>query len=417
MNKQVLIPVYEGGGFGDIMAAIAIEETLEKRKIPTQVYFKSDLARKKYEAIFKSYKYSPIPEKEIITICPSEDDRTEELKEKTDYLIRITEYDRGINLGEDDCPKDSIVINTGLGDNTEVSAGLYVRENLERKLKNPPTREKLFRTIFREKDWEMSEKLEPFTKDADLALYYPSELAHNPRVYLSLAKEAAKRRTIPLIILGASGNFINVRENEKICKELGINYFKGTQNREPNKSDTYYIELEKIKENTFQEILSKINQTSLITGDHSLTQVIQKSMSQNPVPYFYLCAQWKIELAENIYKKLKKTDEEAATIFGNFLLLDGAIRNSALFCHEELKRLDKPGVQLLRLFTDEDLKKRFNYASKEIKKNFILEKQKKNIKEAEMLWSVQKTVANITQKILQGANIQEAIQDFLPKED
>ena len=70
-----------------------------------------------------------------------------------------------------------------------------------------------------------------------------------------------------------------------------------------------YSRREFTREDIFRWLVAMVNSPSLVTGDHSLSQMIQKSNSKLSVPFFYEMAHWKRILSKNFYLLMRKENE------------------------------------------------------------------------------------------------------------
>ncbi|MBT4375964.1 hypothetical protein HOD29_01165 [archaeon] len=414
MKNEVVIPLCEMGGFGDIIAGRAIKESLQKNKIPARMSFPNLEVKQKYEEIFGSTRnYSPKDDKPLIAICPVNDERTKEMKNKTKALIEINEYDKPSSGYK------GITINTGFGFYTNrgsVPAGIYLRDKMKTKLKNPPKKQKILEQICEETHHSMK-NMEGFL-NSDHAIAYSSSL-HTPTAYLKIIKKTEKHLEKPLYIFTMSPND-EIKEGVKtISNKLGLHHIRANYKNEPNiNCPIKVIELETIPEALFQDLLVTSNKLSLITGDHSLSQMIQKSMSNNPIPFLYMEASWKNNLTKNLTQLLEMSNSQMSELFQGFSKLDrfyqnGQIDKRNIFLSHKLGHFNKFPSDFKKLVYDTQTINEFNEAAKKIKDNFIQIRKNADIPKAETLWDVQETTVEILKNLLDGADEKEAIKDFI----
>jgi hypothetical protein len=424
---QILLPICQAGGFGDIVAGAAIAEYFQARGISFQVAYQPD-AEEKVKRIagsnWKEWLKYDEQTKKLISICPVMDHRTHEQRTKSIATINIGEYDK---YGQHtDLNNRRIGVKTGLGfqkDACRVEAGIYHRQGLEFLLNTADQsatsqeskrslRKVFIEQIIKQFPWFNSiiERQEGQILNAGYSLFYPSTLSSRGKSFLTAVKKAESHLDKPLVIFGtlAEGT---TPEIKKITEDLGLNYCSQSSpysgNNPPN---IMFVDLGTVNEEIFRWLVAMSDSTSLVTGDNSLSQMIQKANSNSPAPFFYEMAAWKYELGMELYRHMAKKHKVAAEILCSYIR-----SHSHYFMNDEKRKKKTPDMEMLaRLFYDEKLIEGYNQGVRSIRESFIEERKEAGIKKAEVLWSINQTVGEIAQNLILGKNVIEATEDFVP---
>jgi len=439
-NFNILLPICELGGFGDVVSSLSIMEYFDSVKLPYQISFNGEISEevekaeekliklignKKFRSL-KHYKGST----NIVSISPVRDKRTEEQVNKTYVDIQLSEYDRD-KIGWTDYSNHHIKIKTGLSfdhDSFGPQAGIYIRKTLESILsevdKNvvceggiEELRKKALMSTIRKYpkskfiDYFCSHEIEKVAKGG-WSLFYPGNMeAHN---FLDIASFARKNLDKPLYIFSAGNT--NKSNLKYPCLKRGITYYNlPERERRLKDEDISVIEMGYIQDFDFMQLVALTDKFSLVTGDHSLSQMIQKSQSKLKVPFVYHCPSWKLDCFRSFSEFIWKEDNNSRDIFldyGKLIERSIPIRNRLI--PSEIKKIK---LKLSKLFYDKKLINDYNKSISKVKENFINERKEKEIDKADILWSVNETLLFVVNRILDGRSCYDAVEPLLAKEE
>ena len=409
------------GGYGDIASGIDICEKLSKSKIHHDPTFNTMSALFKFQEMTGSDKmwplYEDIKDKEQITICVT-DDWLRTKNETPPPTLYVREYNTPSFANITDLNGNLIEVKTGFSSfhkYMDIQACVYEKKHLEEKLieiedymrtdELPYLKEKFLNQLVKKYGDGCENKVTKKLTQSDWAVFYPSVL-NTSWFILNVVKEAENHLEKPLVILCPTPNE-NRSKLKRQSERFNFNYSTLLRDIKKTDSNIKILELGTITDKEFQELIALSNKASLITGDHSLSMMIQKSRSQNPAPFFYLTADWKTGLAFSTDLLLRQTSEHCANLFGNFVHQSDGYITSGQIRDNSLQKKD-----MARLFYDQNLIDEFNHATSMFKEICINERKKYNVAKAKTLWSIQDTVDSIVKDLLEGADIEEAIHPF-----
>ena len=421
---KILLPISQTGGYGDV---IAVGEYLQNVDLPFEISFERG-AEEKFEYLtqhskeWKRYKSS---DNDIVSICTIYDSRTVKQTKKTKYSMLIGEYDASDSV-YNVSKNFSLNIRTGLGFNEDspmVQSGIYIRPNLEfilNTVDNAIKKDKNNTELKKELLEELSEKQISVKRlldwqqesafDSKYSLAYTSEIERESLFY-GIVESAQDKLTNNLIIFStASENRQPYIQME--AKGRGFSYINNVRIKKRNSPITI-IELGAIKESSFMDLLGVADTLSLITGDHSLSQILQKSQHKCSVPFFYQAASWKYRLSSNLHRLMKQTSPDAADLFAGYVLGTSTMQGNE-FTGLGKKLLDKE--DFAKLVYDKETIKDYNTAIKSIKNIFINERREAGIEKPEILWSVNETIGHIIQNLKAGNKVLESQKELIPRE-
>ena len=433
-NFNILLPICELGGFGDVVSSLSIMEHFNSINLPYQIHFDCDNSEKKLKILIDDKKFRSLKRYKgstnIVSISPVRDKRTEEQVNKTYVDIQLGEYDRD-KIPWTDYSNHHIRIKTGLSfdhDSFGPQAGIYTRKTLESILteidKNithkssiEELRKKAIISTIRKYpkskfiDYFYSHEIEKVVKGG-WSLFYPSDMeAHN---FLDVVSFARKKLDKPLYIFSA-GN--TSKSNLKYpCLKRGITYFNlPWRERRLKDENISVIELGFIPDFDFMQLVALTDKLSLVTGDHSLSQMIQKSQSKLKVPFVYHSPSWKLDCFRAFSKLIWKEDHNSGDIFSDYgKLVERIIPIKNRLIPSEIKKIK---LNLSKLLYDEKLINNYNKSLSKIKENFINERKEREVDKADILWSVNETLLFVVNRILDGRNCYDAVEPLLAKEE
>jgi hypothetical protein len=436
-GTEILIPICEYGGFGDIIAGMAFVEYCQKNSLPYSISFDSTTSEKKFLTASGLEKldlpvYDQSVGNKLISICPVGDRRNDIQSERSKSTIRVYEYDKG--SCSNDYERNELRVETGFGfskSNKNVQAGIYVRENLEFFLraveegKSSPggvctLKENFLESILKSheaKNKKLFSKNQEGILNGKWSLAYTSSL-NNDWYFLDILDNAQKKHNqkITLFTINPIERRNGLKEKAKSLKMSYLSVPDEIFNQNDN-SQTTVIELGEVSDKQFREITGLTDCLSLVTGDHSLTQMIQKGNSKVPVPFFYHIASWKGELFRNFLNLLKKADLASAQLFAKYGEFANPSRVNADFLEEVgLMNKNYSKMDLSSLVYDEQVINSFNKAISKVKKEFINERKRVGVENPETLWSVTDSVGFVIRGLLNGKTSFEAVEPLLSKE-
>ncbi len=439
-NFNILLSICELGGFGDVVSSLSIMEYFDSVKLPYQISFNGDISEKVEKAeekliklignkefrSLKHYKDGP----KIVSISPVSDKRTKEQVNKTYVDIQLSEYDKD-KIPWTDYSNNHIKIKTGFSfdhDSFGPQAGIYTRETLESILtkidKNithkgsiEELRKKALISMIRKYpkskfiDYFCSHEIEKMVKGG-WSLFYPSNMeAYN---FLDIASFARKNLDKPLYIFSVGNT--NKSNLKYPCLKRGITYYNlPERERRLKDKNLSVIEMGFIPDFDFMQLVALTDKFSLVTGDHSLSQMIQKSQSKLKVPFVYHSPSWKLDCFRSFSELIGKEDTNSKDFFLDYRELverDIPIRNRLI--PSEIKKIK---LKLSKLFYDKKLINDYNKSISKIKENFINQRKEKEIDKADILWSVNKTLLFVVNRILDGMSCYDAVEPLLEKEE
>ena len=427
-NKyKVLLPFCSIGGFGDIAAAKAISEYLSESGLKFYTYadggsegcaartaskMNIDIGRK-----IKNQKSD-----RLISICPVRDGRDELHKGATKYTIRVGEYDKppyGARYPD-------LKINTGFGWNSrlrEVQAGIYPRKCLEFMFStadkaltssgelNSEYKRDLLIGISR--DYGPISDLVPIqdSEKYDFSLVYPSTVGTLDYFY-GILNSGKNKLSKPLIVFQIKPYSSGQRLLWDFAKKFKFSYAvvngDGIDTSMLEKDSPINIfHFDSVNEMTFFRMTTLANKLSLVTGDHSLSNMVLKSCHRYRAPFLYQRASWKKKLEISFTNLLKKSSSRAAELFEKYPELHqglGMVEGEVAACRD-----------LSSLLYEDDLIEDYLEATKKIKTNFIQTRREAGVKNAELLWSVPDTIGHVLQGLMAGKGKKGATKDLLPK--
>lgn len=439
-NFNILLPICELGGFGDVISSLSIMEYFDSVKLPYQISFNGEISEEVEKAEeklikligneeFKSLKHYK-NSTNIVSISPVKDTRTEEQIDKTYVDIKLSEYDRD-KIPWTDYSNHHIRIKTGFSfdhNSFGPQAGIYTRKTLEsiltkvdksitHKASIEELRKKALTSIIKKYpkskfiDYFYSHEIEKVVKGG-WSLFYPSDMeAYN---FLDIASLARKNLDKPLYIFRV-GN--TSKSNLKYpCIKRGITYYNLTERERRLKDENIsIIELGFIPDFDFMQIVALTDKLSLVTGDHSLSQMIQKSQSKLKVPFVYHSPSWKLNCFRAFSKLIGKEDNNSRDILSDYgKLTERIVPIENRLIPSEIKKIK---LNLSKLFYDEKLINDYNKSISKVKENFINERKEKEIDKADILWSVNETLLFVVNRILDGMSCYDAVEPLLEKEE
>ncbi|OIO63443.1 hypothetical protein AUJ83_01280 [Candidatus Woesearchaeota archaeon CG1_02_33_12] len=432
-NFNVVVSVCELGGFGDVVSSLSIMEYFTSVDLPYQVSFDCADSENKLRLLIndekfkllKHYKGSP----NIITISPVRDRRTEEQIDKTYVDIQLSEYDHD-KICWTDYSKNHITIKTGFSfdhDSFGPQAGIYTRKTLESILTKvdksighkgsiEELRKKALTSMIRKYpksrfiDYFCSHEIEKVVKGG-WSLFYPSDMeAYH---FLDIASFARENLDKPLYIFSIG----NANKNLKYpCLKRNITYYNLTERERRLKDENIsVIELGAIPDFDFMQLVALTDKLSLVTGDHSLSQMIQKSQSKLKVPFVYHYPIWKFNCFKAFSELIGKENHNSSEILSDYGKLFG--RDSCINSNSLRSEIKKIKSNISKLFYDEKIINDYNKSISKTKENFINERKEKEIDKANILWSVNETLLFVVNRILDGRNCYDAVEPLLAKKE
>lgn len=422
---SVVIPIGDCGGYGDIAASMALCEYFDEKGIDYSLFFWGmDTAKEKFLELSQRKNIPQDIKGRPVCVTASDPSTMRNCfvtrnKKKYSYqqipskaVINIREYNPTALNEYSDYDSDYIEMRTGFGsikNGKDVEAGIYERKTLEDMLEGVKPDANEHKRQFLDNMLPKSNLVLETVADSSWALAYGSSLMQN-WLYLDLAKIAEKKLKRPLTIFCANPPEQRKEVYDKSVR-LGFNYHN------PRESESYQtdsnilvVDLETLPEKDFMRLVSLLDSVSLVTGDHSLSQMIQKSRSGNPAPFFYLMADWKCSLATSLDLLLRKTSKTAANAFSGFVY-----QSERFHTRKRLPAYCTNNNFLARMFYDEQLIDEFNDAAASIKPQLVKERMDAGIEEPKLLVNVQDTVGFLVDRLQEGASSHEAVQPLLPK--
>ncbi|MBN2052949.1 hypothetical protein JW756_05575 [Candidatus Woesearchaeota archaeon] len=435
-SQNILIPITSMGGYGDIIAGVAFHEYFDSIGISHKIYAPNDLIKSQFNQVLGRSKSTQLPafndglNSEFVSVCPVSDSRSAEQKAKTRNSVIVTEYDRDRYTTWSNYSNNIITISTGFGFKPaveDVQAGVYVRKNLEFMLKTiedavnsggdtKPLRKRVLAETWHQ--YKMNKWMKAFigANEQDLlnsrwSLAYSSSLASYWN-FFDIIDAAKSKLDKPLFIFSTAPEG-DQKEVSKKAERLDFQYHNLCE-RESRRtpSPITVIELGGVSDNIFRSILALTDTLSLVTGDHSLSQAIQKSQTRCAVPFLYHMASWKDALAHNFYSLLKKSSQEAASLFGGYISTENTGKGYKIM---ECRDLKANPEELAKLVYDKQVIADYNKAVASVRDNFIRERQDAGIRNAELLWSITDSVGFIIRGLLNGKDSYEAVKSLLPE--
>ncbi|MBU3941650.1 MAG: hypothetical protein KKF74_01940 [Nanoarchaeota archaeon] len=433
-NFNILLPICELGGFGDVVSSLSIMEHFNSIKLHYQVSFDCGDSEKKLKTLIDDKKFRSLKHYKgstnIVSISPVKDKRTEEQVDKTYVDIQLSEYDHD-KICWTNYSKNHIKIKTGFSfdhDSFGPQAGIYTRGTLESILteidKNithkgsiEEMRKKALMSTIRKYpkskfiDYFCSHEIEKVVKGG-WSLFYSSNMeTHN---FLDIASFARKNLDKPLYIFSV-GNA--KKSNLKYpCIKRGITYFNLPERERRLKDENIsVIELGFIPDFDFMQLVAFTDKLSLVTGDHSLSQMIQKSQSKLKAPFVYHHPFWKLNCFRAFSELIGKEDSNSKDIFLDYeKLIERGIYIENRLIPSEIKKIKS---KLSKLFYDEKLINDYNKSIFKVKENFINERKEKEIDKADILWSVNETLLFVVNRLFDGMSCYDVVEPLLEKEE
>ncbi len=434
-DLSVLLPVCEMGGFGDLIAGMAIGEYLEEKGVPFKIFFDDIDAQRKFKKVSKNsaglnwthYDLKKSKDSGLIVIYPVKETILSAIRKQTDYKINIEEYGIGFH-NESDFKHNHVFITTGLFFNntrTNVQSGIFIRKNLDFLLESVDQAVTGAEGTIHLKKMALDSLLQSYSSlklmlfekygdpekiiRGDWSFVYTSTL-DNDWQFLDILSAAEPKLEKPLYVFIPQNKTGTTLFKEKI-KNFGFSYVNpfSTASRKTSSPITI-INLGAIPDYSFRQILACADKLSVVTGDQSLSQMMQKANSKTHVPFLYHKAHWKNGFVENLSYFLEKSSPKASQIFTDYHTLCRA-RNVE---ESERRRITQT---LPKLLYDGELIKEYADAFSHVKNVFVREKQEAGVAEAEKLWCVQETVGYIVQGIMAGKTMFETVEPLLPKKE
>lgn len=210
-------------------------------------------------------------------------------------------------------------------------------------------------------------------RNGKIALYYSSDWNTN-HIYFDVLKEASQHLHEPIIIIALVGNSHepqSYEEFEEKVKSLGFNYISANENSD-RASNVTIVNPHRVSPITFQRLLIHTQLPSVVTGDQSLTEMIQKGLSEHAAPFFVINNGFK---QLDFVRFIEKIDPTIAHLFASYFALDLTeeerveIENGdAIDSRESRQLLDigRDTTEVARLFYDQTLIDRFNGVIRQI---------------------------------------------------
>ncbi|MBU0666021.1 MAG: hypothetical protein ABIC91_03610 [Nanoarchaeota archaeon] len=453
-SLSVLLPICSMGGYGDIVSAIAMGEYLESKRIPFQISFEDEKAKEKFKLINSNSKWSVYDDdcskrnkdKNVISICSVGDGRDKKQKKRTDQFLYISEYDSDDRVFN----QFNAMFNVKTGfrfDSSEkkyVQSGIYMRNDLQSLL----DRIDLAKNSDEELKFVRTEVLDSLTKSIS-DKYLGAIDNHSTLIKFQKEKERIVASDWSLAYsssLGTKWSFLDVvaKASFKLDKELYVFvpmnsvdldsecYFNAKVKQYPfsffdfnelslikRDSPVTILKFDNIPDYLFKQITACTSSLSLVTGDHSLSQMMQKGLSKSPTPFFYQMPNWKQRLGYNLHLHMKKTSAHAAELFGGYINMQNQDVCSPGYLGSYMHLFNNFSTdqnEMAKLFYQKNAIADYNNAIVNIKNSFIEQRKDVGIKKARLLWSVQDTVGYIVKGLLNGAEEKELLSPLLPKQ-
>ena len=434
-EPSILVPVCDLGGFGDLIAAYNLIQSFKDKGLPVTIGFKGDETKKKFTSLSRDSlddnllrshpKHGP-----VLTVHPVSDHGPNKWAEQSIGEIHVLEYDKNpAQRYVSSCSKGQLVVDTGFDFDSErgnPQAGIYLQQNLESLLqevdeasetpdgilllRKKALEEVLGKTMATKAGGELEELRGDIPDDlleGKWSIYYPS-IIDSRHTFFELLGKAKAHLQEPLTVFCMTATEYEQKKIENSCQEYGLTYVDYSNNREPGAGGHIkVIELGTIPQHQFQTLVSLADTLSLVTGDQSLSQMLQKSMSQNPVPFLYELASWKDNLFENLCRHMGTPSEDAV------IMLKSYVHHQGKGTFDKAQILAMTPEEMAALFYDDAAIEGFTKGLFGIRDSFIQERQEAGVVEAERLWSVTDTVSYVAQRALNGMDMYEAVEPLL----
>jgi hypothetical protein len=418
-NVNVVVGFPNAGGFGDIVASASICLKLESSGISPFILYDYLTARDKLDGLFGKNRWQEFinsqPNSEIINIKPSLPLDTRWPQSKAEFFLR--EYDETRSE-----PTGPNTFSAGLGFNPStkvIQSGLYIDPNAQSIIEKVmvegigKSRGEFLESILKKSPQNRtSEKLAKMKKDiinSKWSSAYLSELRHD-WFFLDVLAAAEKNLVKPLYVFATTPRVDNLVEQLRDkAKQLGLNYMNPkTNDLHKTSSKIYVVEFQTIPYTESLTLNSLTDTLSLVTGDMSLTTMIQRAVSGNPIPFFYAVAGHKKRLFKNLKEFISESDFSAARRFENH----NTFGNNWHIGYRNATDSDKE--DMAKLVYDPEVITRFNCAVKGIKGHFVDIRREAGIKNPEILWSVPEAVDYVVHEIINGRQVDEVLSEFRP---
>jgi hypothetical protein len=416
------MPVKECGGFGDIVAGIALSEHFKENGIRHKIDFGNPISEAKYAFLLGMDKdffnngvdYDPSVDRDVrrIDVCPISDPRKGMGVVNSDLMIDVEEYNKP-HYGYNPYGTLNFQVHTGLnfhsGMPETIQAGIYERPSLEKMLDEVDadpsgSREKLRNDLSIRTYIDIPEEL----MDASWSLMYPSTV-DPAAAFMYVYDEAKKHIEKPLLIFSLSAEESRKQMIASRSRRNRFNYISH-ETQSDNGSNVTVLELGNVQENLFQRIIANMDAPSLITGDHSLSQMLQKNKRESAVPFFYQCGSWKYALAGHIDHFMREFDPYSADIFSSFIREQDP-QNTLM--HYDVP-FDMNEKHMAELFYNPSKRQNFINAQRNIRQGSIKKRlDEMPLEKAKMMWNVQSVVANIVEGIRDDKPTKEIWDDVV----
>jgi len=446
-NVKIIVDIPNLNNYGDISAGIGVAERMIAKGYDVGIWTPNDPQKTVESKIIQIYgrQYEPrIMQSDdwdysgkYITISYNLDGTTYIQKLKTIAAIRLTEYDQKFGYckckktlyenpnGPSQVPATSkiITINAGLSfkrpsegaPNMQLGSGLFLSDEFEARLKQGMKRKALAMELIKRFELGENSSLGKFllqhAQDSNWALFYPSGLPVQP-AYFDILGEAENRLKNKLTVFSISGNNDNKKQVQNAAEKNKFSYCdaRSKSRRDFSNEKVTVIELGILPNRIFQDLLMQADAPSVITGNHSLTQALQKIFSKNKTPaspILYQSAPWLQYTAKNLIQLLDAIDYEIAQDFSAYLQ-----ESQADYLYADFDSASKI-KNLERLFYHEPYIKKYNSAFCELEQKIKEEIKNAGFKNEEVLFSNLDTIEYAVEQIIhQGKNPQEIYADF-----
>ncbi len=416
------------GGWGDIEHGLKIAERL--RELPNfqvEVYtpdFATDVInRVSPDLPVVPYKRRPkaygefhylgdkvVPEDVMISVCSSPTPSQDELPGP-----RVSIQEFGVRATKADLAKKQFWITTGFFFDPEkkgtIQAGIPLSKRYDGILKkNAEDRSQLLQSLERNISEQMGKSAE--LENQCLGLYYVSTLEAKD-VYFDLLQLALPQISKPVTIITpfSSDKPELVRKFEEDMERRGFNYISRDISCEKGSAVTI-INPDMLPHETFMEAQAVADLPMVVTGDQSLSEAVQKSLSETPSPFFYYCTF--VDKEEDFISFIDKIDPEIASLLASYYLQalpENRYRKGDALREKYSGRLSSK-EEMARLFYDDVLIGKFNATMKQIPRQMMRDREG-HVDNPEDLLEVGKALGKILEALRNKDT--EKLEGFLVK--
>lgn len=321
--------------------------------------------------------------------------------------ISISEFSSDVH--ETDLGKGKICIDTGFTFNPDKKRTIQAGIPFSRKYESILQRTRTERSAMVKESSKILTKKCGVPVDLEeqrIGLYYASSLTTNHLYFELLAEAQEEIDGNVTIVAPVGGRYPDNRDSkdfEKRIADLGFNYVADGEETDRGSKVTV-VNPHRISNEAFLTLQVLSDLPTLVTGDQSLAEAVQKSLSETPSPFFMYC--YIATKQPDFLAFIEKVDPYVSQLLASYFAHESppeyAIKGS--FLKNRWKPyLEKPlpTSEAAKLFYDEEAIQRFNQAMAKIPEQMTKERNAV-VYEPETLVDVGKTTEKILEAVRMG---------------